>query len=115
MQKTGYKYKTRSGPNVSPQETSYKDQTSNKYNGPNTSPQETGYKDRKSFDQNTIQVKRSLHREIGALAAHLISKKYPEKWERPKLPEYKGTSDPEVHIVKNLANMEDVTDRKDLW
>lgn len=52
---------------------------------------------------------------MGALASYLIACKYPEKWARPKLHEYKGTIDPEVHIVKFLANMEDVTGRRDLW
>lgn len=66
-------------------------------------------------DLNTSQIHKGLHREIRALAAYLTSEDYPEKWARPKLPEYKRTSDPEVHIVKFLANLEDVTNRKDLW
>lgn len=39
--------------------------------------------------------------------AHLLSKKYLEKWTSPKVPEYKGKSD---HVI-----MEDITERRDLW
>lgn len=41
--------------------------------------------------------------------------KYTEKWIRLKLPEYKGTADPETQVVKFISNMEDVTDHQDLW
>lgn len=51
----------------------------------------------------------------GALAKNLLESRYPEKWVRPKLPEYKGTTDPETHIIKFIANMEDITDKQDLW
>lgn len=50
-----------------------------------------------------------------ALAKNLLDKEYPTGWKRPKLPQYKGESDPIDHIHKFLANMEDVTNRKDLW
>lgn len=50
-----------------------------------------------------------------ALAPYLLSKEYPKKWVRPKLPQYKGDSDPLDHIHKFRSNIEDVTDRKDLW
>lgn len=54
-------------------------------------------------------------RVTSPLSGHLLTAKYPDKWVRPKLPEYKGTSDPETHVVKFIANMEDITDRQDLW
>lgn len=49
-----------------------------------------------------------------ALAPHLLSKEYPPNWKRPKLPQFKGYSDPIDRIHKFLANMEDVIDRGDL-
>lgn len=70
---------------------------------------------RKNNRKKVIEEKGSSAKLTGALAKHLLEGKYPEKWVRSKLPEYKGTTDPETHIVKFIANMEDVTDRQDLW
>lgn len=49
------------------------------------------------------------------MAPHLLSKKFLEKWVRPKLPEYKGHTELEDHIHKFITNMEDLTSKKDLW
>lgn len=41
--------------------------------------------------------------------------KFPKKWVRPKLSEYKGVVGSQYHIRKFIRNMEDLIDRRDLW
>lgn len=65
-------------------------------------------------DNNKHVAKHGSHKANSAIANHLTESRYQEKWVRPKLPEYKGTTHPEIHMVIILANMKNVTDRKDL-
>lgn len=64
--------------------------------------------------KQVIDKKQSSSRTNSALAERSVINKYPKKWVRPKLPEYKGTSDPKAHIIKFVANMKDVTNRQNL-
>lgn len=50
-----------------------------------------------------------------ALAPNLLSKKIPDKWVRPRLPEYKELIDHEDHVHKFITNMENLMSRKDVW
>ncbi|KMZ76197.1 hypothetical protein ZOSMA_105G00240 [Zostera marina] len=79
------------------------------------SPKRAKIGDKSSKTRKERGEKQFFSRTNSALAEHLLTGKYLEKWVRPKLPEYKGTTDPEAHVVKFIANMEDITDRQDLW
>lgn len=80
-----------------------------------SSPKKARTGDKSSKTRKERGEKQSSSKNSNALAEHLLTGRYPEKWVRPKLPEYKGATDPEAHIIKFVANMEDITDRLDIW
>lgn len=49
-----------------------------------------------------------------ALAPHLLIQKFPNKWVKPKLLEYKGSTNPEDHVHHFVTNVEDLMDHQDL-
>lgn len=60
--------------------------------------------DRPRQTHGNMSKRQSSSRTASALADHLLTVKYIEKWVRP-----------EAHVIKFLANMDDITDRQDLW
>lgn len=71
--------------------------------------EKTTIKTSKEESVNVEDIIPDINKE--ALVSHLLSKEYSSSWKRPKLPQYKGNSDPMDHIHKFMTNMEGQTER----